>query len=78
MEYNKITLDNIINYCQKNNEVAWLKEEVAKTIVTEEGKERKVTFIELKRAFVLKFMPEIAPKAAAPKKPSMYERIASL
>lgn len=40
-------------------------------------KEVPITFIELKMAFVEKFMPEIAPKAE-PKAPTMYERIKAL
>ena len=37
----------------------------------------KPTYIEIRKAFVAKFMPEIAPKAKE-KKPSMYDRIAAL
>ena len=77
MTYNKITLDDIIDYCKANAQTAWLKEEAKRTFPTEEGGTRKITFIELKRAFVLKFMPEIAPKAA-PKGPSMWDRINAL
>jgi hypothetical protein len=66
-----MTVTDIIDWCKANGEVAWLK----KTAATEiDG--RKITFIELKKAFVDKFMPEIAPKST--KKPSMYELIAAL
>lgn len=46
---------------------------------TAEPKEelRPITFIQIKQAFVEKFMPEIAPKAKE-KKPSMYELISNL
>lgn len=38
---------------------------------------RAISFIQIKRDFVEKFMPEIAPKAQ-PKTPTMYEIIAAL
>lgn len=40
-------------------------------------KEVPITFIELKKAFVMEFMPEIAPKAE-PKKPTFHEIIKNL
>lgn len=72
MDYKTMKLDDIINWCKANNQVAWLKAEAAKTIG-----ERRITFIELKKAFVDKFMPEIAPKAAK-KAPTMFDKIAAL
>lgn len=39
--------------------------------------EQPITFIEIKKDFVDKFMPEIAPKAKEAK-PTMYEKIAAL
>lgn len=77
MNYKGMNIEDIIAWCQENKEVAWLKETAAKTYKTEDGKERKISFIELKLEFVKKFMPEIAPKAQA-KQPSMYDRIANL
>lgn len=77
MTYKDMKIGDIIEYCQKNNEVAWLKETATKTYKTKEGKQRNISFIELKLEFVKKFMPEIAPKAQA-KKPTMYELIAKL
>ena len=72
MDFMKMTVTDIIDWCKANGEVSWLK----KTAATEiDG--RKITFIELKKAFVDKFMPEIAPKSK-PKQPSMYDRIAAL
>lgn len=38
---------------------------------------RPISFIQIKREFVMMFMPEIAPKAKE-KKPSMYDVIANL
>lgn len=77
MDYKSMKIEDIIEWCKANNQVAWLKETAAQEIATEEGT-RKISFIELKLAFVRKFMAEIAPKAAAPKKPSMYDMIAAL
>lgn len=80
MNYNTMKIEDIIDYCQKQGPeaVAWLKETASKTFTNEEGKERRISFFELKIEFVKKFMPEIAPKAGAPKKPSMYDTIAGL
>lgn len=77
MNYKDMKIEDIINWCQKHNEIEWLKAEANKTFITKAGKQRNITFIELKLAFVNKFMPDIAPKAK-PKKPTMYELIAKL
>ena len=77
MNYKDMTIEDIIQWCKDNKQVDWLKEAAAKTYKTEDGKERRISFIELKLEFVKKFMPEIAPKAQA-KKPSMYDLIKAL
>lgn len=89
--YKNITLDDIIQWCQENGEdkVAWLKDIAAKPVkildenkkpvLDEDGnpKTRELTFIDLKLAFVEKFMTDLAPKRQ-PKKASMFERIKAL
>ena len=77
MNYKDMKIEDIIAWCTKNDAVDWLKEVAAKTYETKDGKERRISFIELKLEFVKKFMPELAPKAQ-PKKPSMYDLIAKL
>ena len=77
MNYKDMKVEDIIAWCQENKQVDWLKETAAKVYKNEDGKERRISFIELKLEFVKKFMPEIAPKAQA-KKPSMYDLIANL
>ena len=77
MNYKDMKIEDIINWCVANDQVAWLKAEAKKTFPSKDGKTRNITFIELKLAFVKKFMPEIAPKAQA-KTPTMYELIANL
>lgn len=77
MDYKSMKIEDIMAWCVANKQVAWLKEEAAKTFPTADGKERKITFVELKLDFVRKFMPEIAPKAKE-KKPTMFELIAAL
>lgn len=80
MDYKKITLDFIIDWCKENKQVAWLKAKAAETITetNEDGTTttRKISFIELKRAFCLEFMADIVPVAA--KKPTMWDKIANL
>ena len=78
MDYMKMNLDDVIAWCEENNQVNWLKAEARKTKTGKDGKEKKISFIELKRNFALKFMPEIVPVAKTEKKPSMYDRIAAL
>ena len=72
MDYKALTFNDIYNWCVTNKQTAWLKETGA---VKENGK--RPTFIEIKKAFALKFMPEIMPKAQ-PKAPTMYDLIDSL
>lgn len=96
MDYKTMNIEDIINWCKENNQVAWLKAEAAKMVdykvypkvKGEDGKlkvdksqpytieKRPVSFMQIKLAFVNKFMPEIAPKAT--KKKSMYDLIAEL
>ena len=100
MDYKSMKIEDIIKWCQENNEVEWLKKTASQKtkcevyprmkVVNEKGKtvsvadkskepkieERPISFIEIKKAFAEKFMPEIAPAKA--KKPSMYDLIASL
>lgn len=82
MNYYKMNLDYIINWCEENKQVAWLKAKAAEEIKekAEDGTitTRKISFIELKRDFCLEFMADIVPVAAENKKVSMYDRIANL
>lgn len=75
MDYKTMTIQDIIDWCKANNQVKWLKATAAKTFTNEEGKERRITFIEIKNEFCRDFMPEIAPKK---EKLNMYDLIASL
>jgi hypothetical protein len=77
MNYQTMKLENIIDWCKENKQVAWLKATAATTYTNEDGSTRKITFFEIKKAFAEKFMPEILPKAKV-KKPSMYDIIAAL
>lgn len=94
-KFDAIKLDDIIKYCQENKQVKWLKELTAEKVPAFETNEEKVkvpvldeegnqvmrdkTFIEIKIAFVDKFMPEVAP-LRKPKKNTlpMIDRIAAL
>lgn len=92
LNYKDMTIDDIIAWCQANNQTEWLKEVGARKVLCKvypkvNGKadktqapkieQRKITFIQIKKAFVNQFMPEIAPKAKE-KEPTMYEKIAAL
>ena len=79
MNYKDMKIEDIIAWCQENgkDKVEWLKQAASKTYTTENGKKRRISFIELKLEFVREFMPDIAPKAK-PKKLSMYDKINAL
>lgn len=89
MDYKAMKIGDIVNWCVANKQVDWLKKisETTYPVLTKDGepvldkkgnpKIRKISFIEIKLAFVEKFMPEIAPEKK-PKKPTMYEIIANL
>jgi hypothetical protein len=67
LDYKMMNIDDIINWCKENGEVAWLKEQA----------KNKPSFFVLKKAFVGKFMPEIKP-VKKEQEPTMWERIAAL
>ena len=92
MNYKTMDINDIINWCKENNQVPWLKAQMALTfpvmkevdgqkvqVLDKQGnpRVRKISFIELKTEFIYKFMPEIAPKRKE-KKPTMYELVDAL
>jgi hypothetical protein len=75
---NDINLEVIIEYCKEKGEIDWLKSTINEEVAPDKrGRNRKKSFIELRKEFVIKFMPEFAPMAQ-PKKPSMYDIINAL
>lgn len=79
MDFKKMNIDDIIAWCKANNQVEWLKAEAAKTYIDKNGKECKISFIQIKYDFCKMFMADILPKAKAPKQEkTMYDRIAEL
>jgi len=73
-----IGFEFIINYCKANKQIEWLKE-LKNTPVkpNKKGKERQISFIEIRNEFTKKFFPDIAPMPMEPKK-TMYEMIDEL
>ena len=63
MDYKKLNYDAILDWCFKNGKEDWLQEQL------EAGK----TFLTIKEAFVLTFMPDIKPPKKA-KAMSMLEK----
>ena len=75
-----ITFDYIVEYVKGKGteDVQWLKELAEKPVAPDKnGKERKISFIEIRKEFVIKYIPALAPKPKE-KKPTMLERIAAL
>lgn len=52
MNYKTINFDEVLAWCFENGQEAWLEEQLAK---------HGNSFLPIKEAFVLKFMPEIKP-----------------
>ncbi len=82
-EVGKISIDDIIAYCKKNKEVAWLKDLASQTKVyvdkeTQEEKTRKISFIEIRNEFLRKFYPDQAPKKEKEKAKTFYDLINEL
>jgi hypothetical protein len=51
MDYKKINFEDILNWCFENDQKEWLKKRL----------DAGESFLVIKEAFVLKFMPEIKP-----------------
>lgn len=71
VEYRKATLDDIINDAQKYKRTKKLKEIAAQTY---DG--RRITFLQLKKAYYAEFYDELLPVAKP--KITMWDRIAEL
>lgn len=73
LDYVKMNINDIINWCVANNETEWLKA----VALREDANGKKPNFFVIKKAFCTKFMPEIMPKAKAKAK-TMYDLIEAL
>jgi len=76
----KIDFDFIIEYVQAQGPeaVQWLKDISKKPVPPgKSGKERNISFVELRKEFVLKFFPGML-RSQKEKKATMLERIAEL
>lgn len=74
--YLKIALEDIIADAKKNKRVPALKKLAATPYFAEDGSERKITFLELKREYCLQFYPEIVPERKT--KATMWDIISEL
>lgn len=68
LTYRGLNFEDVIKWCQENNQIEWLKAEVDKVIpvegVTSKGKPkkaRKISLLEVMKNFVEKFRPELIP-----------------
>lgn len=76
----EINFDYIEEYVQEKGEKdkQWLVDLWETEVPPDKnGKKRHISFIEIRNAFVDKYMPELKPKAK-PKAPTMQDRIAKL
>lgn len=73
VDFKKCALDDIIEDAKENDRVADLK-----AMANKKGSNgKKISFIELKRAYYSKFYKKMIP-VAKPKEPSMWEKIEAL
>lgn len=73
----EVDTNYIKDYCVANNEVAWLKEQVNKTYVGKDGKERDNGLFQIRKAFFATFFPNVKPKTPA-KKPTFKDIVNAL
>lgn len=76
----EINLEFIIGYVKEQgpDAIQWLKDLKNKPVPPDKnGRERKMSFIELRKEFVIKYFPALAPKPKE-KKLSMWEQIDAL
>lgn len=71
-EQKKDSIDQefMIKYCQEHGQVEWLKEQVQKTYIDKKGKERRVSWVQVRSKFEAKFFPK--------KTTSFYDRVMGL
>lgn len=77
---NEVTLDYILSYIEGKGakEIEWLNQLIDTPVApNKNGRERRISFMEIRKEFTLRYMPDLAPKAQD-KKPSMYDRIKAL
>ena len=70
----QIKLDDVMKWCEEHDELDWLEKEASKVVV-KDGVEKPITYIELRKAWAQKFMPELLKKKSKKKAPTMLEKI---
>ena len=76
----EITFEYIIEYVKDKGpeDIQWLKDLKNKPVPPDKnGRVRKMSFIELRKEFVIRYFPKLAPTPKE-KKPSMWEQIDAL
>lgn len=68
----------VIDYCVANKQVKWLQETAQKKYVDKNGKEQNYNFFQIRKEFVLKFMPELDGKKNEVKKETLLDKIMAL
>lgn len=69
LEYRGLTFEDVIKWCQENNQIEWLKAECERRKpvegLTKKGKPkkpRKISMLEVMKNFVEQFRPELIPE----------------
>ena len=76
----EVKFEYIAEYVKEKgkDDIQWLKDLYAKPVPPDKnGKERSISFIEIRGAFIDKYMPHLKP-IAKPKKPTMKELLSEL
>jgi len=75
-----VTFDYIAEYVKEKgkDDIQWLKDLYAKPVPPDKnGKKRNISFIEIRIAFIAKYMPHLVAEPK-PKKPTMRDKLAKL
>lgn len=74
----ELKFEMIFEYCKRNiADLEWLQNTMnPKEPAAEDGKTKKPTFIQLRKAFAEKYMPHLIPEKKEPK-PTMYELVSA-
>ena len=76
----ELTYDYIEEYvaAKGKDDIEWLVSHLDKEVKPDKkGNKRRISFIELRKEFILKYIPELMPEKK-PKEPTMYERMEAL
>jgi len=77
VDYKNCSLQDLVDMAREEGHISYLKTLAEKTYKTEDGKKRKISFFEIKKAYYTKYHEDALPVAKTKKK-TMYDILAEL